>query len=117
LGNLTTKYLFQKRGVFYFERRIPWDLQYLYNKKKIVSSLRTKKRRSAITLSIQLSSKLETYWSSFRLERLEEKFCSQSVAEKQNIKQFDQTLLSESAEEYLRLKGASRGAKVHEICS
>ena len=41
------RYLFQKRGVWYFSRRVPSDLERHYKRSRIVLSLRTKSRRVA----------------------------------------------------------------------
>ena len=41
------QYLFQKRGIFYFHRRVPKDLMSHYDRSKIVFSLRTKSIRAA----------------------------------------------------------------------
>jgi hypothetical protein len=43
----TTPYLYQKRGVYYFSRRVPEDLLCHYKQSKIVFSLRTKSIKAA----------------------------------------------------------------------
>lgn len=108
MGNSTAKYLFQKRGIFYFERRIPQDLQHHYSKKKkIVSSLRTKKKAVAISLSTQLSNKLEIHWFSLRVNRFGSIFCEQPLqASTLNVPSF-----SDAVELYLKLKGAKEEDK------
>ena len=40
-------YLFKKRGVYYFSKRIPSDLKHLYREERLIHSLRTKCERKA----------------------------------------------------------------------
>ena len=61
-------YLFQKRGVYYFERRIPKDVRPYYSANKIIKSLRTKNQRIANTMSLQMSSRLDLHWASLRVQ-------------------------------------------------
>ena len=35
-------YLFRKRGIYYFSKRIPSDLKHLYQVERLIQSLRTK---------------------------------------------------------------------------
>ena len=40
-------YLFRKRGIYYFSKRIPSDLKHLYQVERLIQSLRTKCDRKA----------------------------------------------------------------------
>ena len=60
------KYLFTKRGVYYFERRVPTELLAHYSSPKIVKSLKTKNLNRARKLARQLSDKLDDHWASLR---------------------------------------------------
>ena len=54
--------IYQKRGVWYFSRRIPSDLQRYYWRSGIAFSLRTESRRAAATRAVTLASMLEEVW-------------------------------------------------------
>ena len=59
-------YLFRKRGIFYFSRRVPKDLLDHYERSKIVFSLRTKSCRAAKIKATSLASQLEEDWLTLR---------------------------------------------------
>ena len=70
-------YLFTKRGIYYFERRVPKDISAHYSASKIIKSLRTKNRTTAIALSAQYARQLDGYWTSLRHSAFAEQFCTQ----------------------------------------
>jgi hypothetical protein len=53
------KYTYLKRGVYYFVRRIPSDLQTFYRTDRVILSLRTKSLQRASRASERLSSRLD----------------------------------------------------------
>jgi hypothetical protein len=59
-------YLFRKRGIYYFSRRVPKDLLDHYERSKIVFSLRTKSCRAAKIKAASLASQLEEDWLTLR---------------------------------------------------
>jgi len=59
-------FLYQKRGIYYFSRRVPSDLQSHYRCPRIVMSLKTKSLRAAKARSAALLGKLEQDWLSIR---------------------------------------------------
>ena len=59
-------YLFRKRGIFYFSRRVPKDLWAHYDRSKIVFSLRTKSTNAAKIKAASLASQLEEDWLTLR---------------------------------------------------
>jgi hypothetical protein len=61
-----SQFLFQKRGVFYFSRRVPQDLRSHYNSRRIILSLRTRSQRAAQARSASLAAKLEEDWLTLR---------------------------------------------------
>ncbi|MGB1395022.1 MAG: DUF6538 domain-containing protein [Candidatus Puniceispirillaceae bacterium] len=71
------KYLFTKRGIYYFERRVPKDISAHYSASKIIKSLRTKNRTTALALSAQYARHLDGYWISLRHSAFAEQFCTQ----------------------------------------
>jgi len=63
------KYTYLKRGVYYFVRRIPNDLQTFYRTDRVILSLRTKSLHRASRASERLSSRLDDYWLDLRLKQ------------------------------------------------
>ena len=60
------RFIYQKRGVWYFSRRVPSDRQRHYKRSRIAFSLRTKFNRAAATRAVTLASKLEEDWLTMR---------------------------------------------------
>ena len=60
------RFIYQKRGVWSFSRRVPSDLQRHYKRSRIAFSLRTKSNRAAATRAVTLASKLEEDWLTMR---------------------------------------------------
>lgn len=61
-----SEFLFQKRGIFYFSRRVPTDIQDHYNRPRIVISLRTRSRRTASTRAASMAAHLDSDWLALR---------------------------------------------------
>jgi len=57
-------YLYRKRGVYYFSRRIPLDLQDQYSQTRIAASLKTKSLPTARRGAQSLAHQLDDYWMS-----------------------------------------------------
>ena len=72
--HINTSYLHIRGSTYYYSRRVPQDLQEKYSTKKIVVSLRTKSKRTALLSSSHLSMELEGYWSSIRIKRVVKKY-------------------------------------------
>lgn len=53
------RFIYQKRGVCYFIRRISSDLQKHYKRSRIAFSLYTKSHRAVATSAVKLASKLD----------------------------------------------------------
>ncbi|WP_425394230.1 DUF6538 domain-containing protein [Aestuariivita boseongensis] len=53
---------FKKNGIYYFERRVPRDLQDHYLASKIVYSLRTRSSALATSRAMTASHQLDEYW-------------------------------------------------------
>ena len=67
-------YIYQKRGLFYFSKRIPKQVQQSYGKQRIVFALNTRSRASAIKYAqvIQQAAKDEgAVWQSTVWSRLQ----------------------------------------------
>ena len=55
VDHLNVSYLYKKRGVFYFSKRVPCDVKSYYRSDRIVICLKTKSNVSAIRASKSLS--------------------------------------------------------------
>lgn len=60
------RFAFQKRGFFYFSRRIPSDLQRHYQRDRIVVALRTSSERAAGIKANALAARLDEEWLTLR---------------------------------------------------
>ena len=61
--NKYAPYLYCKRGIYYFARRVPKIVQAFYNRPKIVLSLKTRSLRTARLRAMQLAQELEREWA------------------------------------------------------
>ena len=61
------EYLWQKRGVYYFRRRVPNDVQQHYERPQIVICLKTKSKSAAVKASRSIASKLDDFWLQMRI--------------------------------------------------
>ena len=100
------RYIYQKRGVWYFSRRIPGNLQRHYKLSRIAFSLRTKSRRAATTRALTLASKLEEDWLTIRWRA-----DSAPISRFMNVSTRPNAsgpLMTKTGQIYLKAKGASR---------
>ena len=108
VDHLNVSYLYKKRGVFYFSKRVPCDVRSYYKSERLVICLRTKSSVSASRASKSLYQKLDDYWTSIRLTKM------QVPAEHKLLKRplvntnSNAPLLSEALSTYLRLKGEGK---------
>jgi hypothetical protein len=63
---LESQYLFTKRSIFYFSRRVPDDLRGHYTSNRIVLSLRTMSRKIALVRAATFATKLDDDWLTLR---------------------------------------------------
>lgn len=104
-----TQFLYTKRGVYYFSRRVPSDLQGHYRGPRIALSLKTKSLRVAQTRSAALSSKLDEDWLTLRWRSSNDpfnRFLREGVSTTANNS--FAPLLSEAKEIYLKAKATGR---------
>ena len=64
-------YLWQKGRTYYFVRRIPKDVQEHYSSSRVVICLKTHIRDKALRLSRSFAQRLEDYWLSLRLSKID----------------------------------------------
>ena len=98
-------YLWLKGDTYYFNRRVPKDMQGHYKASRIIICLKTSRKDTAVRSAKSIAQRLEDYWLSLRLSKLDipglhllrDKPVSASVSSCET--------LSEALELYLRLKG------------
>ena len=61
------EYLWQKRGVYYFRRKVPNDVRKHYERPQIVICLKTKSKSAAVKASRSIASKLDDFWLQIRI--------------------------------------------------
>ena len=104
-------FTYAKRGIFYFGRRVPKDVQRFYGSPKVVLSLRTKSVKRAERQAQRIAAKLEEQWDLLRLTHLDERFGIVGTAPqpKLSIQTVEVTpSLTKAAETYLAGKGSHR---------
>ncbi len=109
----STPYLYRKRGIYYFSRRVPEDLLGHYKRSKIVFSLRTKSAKAARVKAASLSSQLEEDWLTIRWRSRDtplRRFLKDQATEARFTS--SAPLLSGAGKIYLSTKGESRLTKV-----
>ena len=101
-------YLWLKGDTYYFNRRVPKDMQGHYKASRIVICLKTTRKDTATRSARSIAQRLEDYWLSLRLSKLDvpglhllrDRPVSASVSSCKT--------LSEALELYLRLKGVGK---------
>ena len=102
-------YLMCKRGVFYFTRHVPNDLQRHYETPRIVICLKTRNHAAALRASRSMAAKLDDFWLQMRLSQLDVP-ASDRLVKQQPIQTFTSSApkLSDALTKYCELKGADR---------
>ena len=93
-------------GVYYYVRRVPHDLTFHYDVKRLCFSLKTKSASAAIRASKSINQRLEDYWLGLRLQNMD--IPAIQVVKSSDSSVDDGLLLSETCELYLRLKGVGK---------
>jgi len=102
-------YIYTKRSVYYFSRRVPEDLKGHYKRNRIVLSLRTKSLKAAQARTVSLIAKLNEDWLTLRWRSSSDpfsRFLADSTAT--NLTISSAPSLSEAKELYVRVKGDGR---------
>jgi len=108
VDHLNISYLYKKRGMFYFTKRVPCDVRSYYKSDRIVICLRTKSSVSAIRASKSLYQKLDDYWTSIRLTKMQVPAEHMLVSKPPVNSNSNAPLLSEALSTYLKLKGEGK---------
>ena len=104
-------FVYAKRGIFYFGRRVPKDVQRFYGSPRVVLSLRTKSVTKAERQAQRIAAKLEEQWDLLRLVHLEDRVGNTrvEVSSSRGPLLVDTTPpLTKAAEIYLAGKGSHR---------
>ena len=102
------KFLFSKRGVYYFERRVPAELSAHYSSPKIVKSLKTKNVRRANKLARQLADMLDDHWALLRGDLFSSMVSDQQRYMASLPAQKSSMTIQDALLEYLRHKGQGK---------
>jgi len=106
------QYIYKRGNVYYYSRRIPSDLSTHYKTTRIIKSLRTRSKRSALLSSSHLSLELDSYWSSIRIKDIAKLYTKQS----NNGQPTGNTgfTLSDALEHYIKIKGSNKSKLFHQ---
>jgi hypothetical protein len=74
-------YIYQKRGFYYFSRRVPNYVQPLHGKQRIVLALNTRSRAKALKYSQVICQRLDERWLPMRLDAMGLGQCASSRCE------------------------------------
>ena len=64
------RYLYRKRGVYYFSRHVPIDVRQHHECNRIVICLKTKSVNAATRAATDITNKLDDYWLGLRLKTM-----------------------------------------------
>ena len=95
-------YIYQKRGFYYFSKRIPKQLQPHHGKRRIVFALNTRSRAKAMKYAQVICQRLDERWLPMRLDAMG---LGNELAN--DVTSSDAPKLSEAIQGYLQLKGMS----------
>ena len=68
---ISQRFVYRKRGTYYFSRRVPTDLEQHYIKKRIVLCLRTNSAHIAAQNANTIAVRLDDYWAKLRMQNME----------------------------------------------
>ena len=97
-----SQYVPNRGGIFYYVRRVPYDVRQHYAYSRISFSLRTKSLGSAARAASSVTQRLEDYWLGLRLQQMDIPAIHLVTAD--NV-QDNSPLLLDAVEMYLTIKG------------
>jgi integrase len=102
-------YIFAKRGIYYFSRRVPVDLRCHYRQPRVTLSLRTRSPRAAQARAASLATKLDEDWLTLRWRSSSDPFSRFFIGPRETDAVVSSApLLSEAKNLYLSVKGIGR---------
>ena len=102
-------YLYQKRGFYYFSRRVPKELHHCHAKHRIVLALNTRSRAKALKYAQLICQRLDERWLPIRLDALG---LGNVIAN--NVRAVAAPTLSEATQQYLQLRGMGKAKTFHQ---
>ena len=102
-------YLYQKRGFYYFSRRVPKEVQHCHLKQRIVLALNTRSRAKALKYSQVICQRLDERWLPMRLDAL-----GFGNVMANDVKSPPSPKLSEATQQYIKLKGMGKAKTFHQ---
>ena len=99
-------YIRCRDGIYYFVRRVPYDVKSYYSSDHISMSLRTKSNGVAIRATKSICQRLDDYWLGLRLQKMDIP-AIHLVSSNEDLDDSSQ-LISDSLDLYLRLKGEGK---------
>ena len=103
------QYIYQKRGFYYFSRRVPKELHHCHAKHRIVLALNTRSRAKALKYAQVICQRLDERWLPMRLDALG---LGNVIAH--DVRAVVAPTLSEATQQYLQLKGMSKAKTFHQ---
>ena len=104
----SASYLWIKGDTYYFNRRVPKDIQSYYSSSRIVICLKTSRRESALRAARSIAQRLEDYWTSLRLANIDIPAFHLLRRDPKDVSQNNCETLSQALGLYLRLKGVNK---------
>ena len=102
-------YLYQKRGFYYFSRRVPKELHHCHAKHRIVLALNTRSRAKALKYAQVICQRLDERWLPMRLDAMG---LGNVIAN--DVRAVAAPTLSEATQQYLQLKGMGKAKTFHQ---
>ena len=99
-------YVLYRDGIYYYVRRLPYDLTSHYDVKRLCFSLKTKSASAAVRASKSINQRLEDYWLGLRLQNMD--IPAIQVVRSNDNPQDNTITLSEACELYPRLKDVGK---------
>ena len=109
VDKLRGKYLFKKRGVYYFSKQIPKDVRQHYSQNRIVQSLKTKSVTDTFYQSQNLLHKLNQHWFYLRVKDENILLFPYQFTQQIFQKRAQNPKLSDALKTYFKLKGKGKG--------
>jgi len=91
-----------RAGVYYYTRRVPYDVRQHYASHRLSFSLRTKSNAGALRAAQSVTQRLEDYWLGLRLQDMD---IPAIHLVKTNHVDDSSPLMLDAVENYLRIKG------------
>ena len=106
-NKFTSNHVLFSDGVYYYVRRVPYDLVEHYTVKRLCFSLKTKSSATACRAAQSISQRLEDYWLGLRLQKMDIP-AIEVVKSNIGLGYDSSPLLSEALALYLRLKALAK---------